>query len=436
MNVPLTISLVAIILAIVLGNKFKINMGVLGACFAMLIGQIFLDMKVGNVISLWPIKITFYLTVVTFFYGFAVKNGTMKTLGEMIIYKIRGRAALVLPISVLACALLGFCGVQSTTVLGPLVFSIAYACGLPNIGAAIMVPVANNIGGDNPLNGQGGIVSSTLIAEAGYQNPAIPWGLYANSTLKQILLCVVIYVLFRCWKGKDIDISQYKEAPRFNEVQKKNIVIIAITVGLMLVFQLLGTLVGGKFLKLMAKIFEPQTAYLMGIAACAICKVGKTREAVTNVPENTVFMIGGMGMLLGIASKAGLVDSVVSIVSTSLPRFWVPAALALFGGFMGAFSSGISVVFPLMFPMVPGLAAITGINPLVLFSSIYIGTLSTSLSPFSSAGGQMVSFCPNQDDQPKLSNQMLMAAICVCVAVSLLCSLGLFSLIPSLIPIW
>ena len=61
----LTISLLAIVVAIILGWKFKINAGIIAMGFAFLIEVLLVDGgKVSTVIGYWPTSIVFYLLAI------------------------------------------------------------------------------------------------------------------------------------------------------------------------------------------------------------------------------------------------------------------------------------------------------------------------------------------------------------------------------------
>ena len=435
MSNMLTLSLIAIVVSIVLGYKLKINIGIFGAIFALLIGTMGLKLKINTVIGYWPMKILFYMMVITLFYGFAVANGTMDVLGKKLIYSIKGRSALVLPVSLVACVLLGWGGAQAIPLLGPLVFAIAYSCELSPLATAITVPIAYNMGADNPLTGQGGIISKGLIADAGYESTAMVWGVYMNAFLKQLLLFLAVYFIFKCFKGKNIDVSG--EPPKFNDKQKTTLKIILACVLITVFAQVFKTLWPKVALfKTLNQIFQPQITFLMGIVAMILAKVSDYKQAIKNIPQNTIMLIGGMSMLMEVATQAGLVETVGGYVSENLPTFLIPAALCLFAGFLSAFSSGTSVVCPLLYPLVPKLCEGTGLNAIVLFSCIFVGAMSTAISPFSSAGAQMLSFCPSEEVQSKLSFQLLISAVVVCIVCAILSSLGLFNIIASLFQIY
>lgn len=74
--------LAAVVLAIVIGNVKKINIGIIALIFAYIIGSVLQGQFASSVTTLFPIKIMMYLVTVCYFYGFAILNGTMQALGD------------------------------------------------------------------------------------------------------------------------------------------------------------------------------------------------------------------------------------------------------------------------------------------------------------------------------------------------------------------
>ena len=57
----LTLCILAIIVSIVIGWKFKFNTGIIAMGFAFLLGFFGLGMKINDIIAFWPTTIVFYL---------------------------------------------------------------------------------------------------------------------------------------------------------------------------------------------------------------------------------------------------------------------------------------------------------------------------------------------------------------------------------------
>ena len=79
----------AIAVAIVLGYKTRINIGLFAIAFAYLIGSFVMGMSPSEVINLWPLKIFFIIFSVCLFYSFAIVNGTLEKLSEHLLYSCR-----------------------------------------------------------------------------------------------------------------------------------------------------------------------------------------------------------------------------------------------------------------------------------------------------------------------------------------------------------
>ena len=75
---------------------------------------------------------------------------------------------------------------------------------------------------------------------------------------------------------------------------------------------------------------------------------------------------------------------------------------------MSIFSSTLGVVAPLMFPMIPGFVAATGMSPSLFAVAIIIGAQSTSIAPFSTGGSlQLGSSGLEGEEQDKFYNELL-----------------------------
>ena len=133
MNLTLTISLIAIVVAILIGWKFKVNAGIIGMGFAFLIQVLFVEGgKVSTVIGYWPTSIVFYLVAIALFFNYATNNGTMNLLAKNLLYKMNGNAKLIPLVISVVCALVAFLGAGASTpaIIGPLAFSIGLTAGI------------------------------------------------------------------------------------------------------------------------------------------------------------------------------------------------------------------------------------------------------------------------------------------------------------------
>ena len=139
------------------------------------------------------------------------------------------------------------------------------------------------------------------------------------------------------------------------------------------------------------------------------------KEVIARVPWNTILMIAGAGMLIAVAVQAGTIDALSAWIGSNVPTALIPLAFSFVGAFMSFFSSTTGVVAPALFPLIPGLAAATGLNPAALFACTILGAQSSAISPFSSGGSLILGSCGNEEDRNHLFNRLLFVAVPISV---------------------
>ena len=107
------------------------------------------------------------------------------------------------------------------------------------------------------------------------------------------------------------------------------------------------------------------------------------------------------------ARKTGVIEIMSDYLSDSrLSGGVVQILLAIFSGVMSLFVSGF-VVNTTFFALVPGLATGLTFSPGLLFSAIAVGSIATSVSPFSGSGGLVVACIDNEEKRVKIFNSLL-----------------------------
>jgi di/tricarboxylate transporter len=88
----LWLCIIAIVISILVGWKFKLNTGIIAMGFAFVIGICVMGMKASDVINFWPTTIVFYLLSISLFFNYATENGTMNVLGQKLLHAMGGNA--------------------------------------------------------------------------------------------------------------------------------------------------------------------------------------------------------------------------------------------------------------------------------------------------------------------------------------------------------
>lgn len=429
----LSLCILAIIVSIAIGFKWNIHVGFMAMVFAFPLGIFGLGLNVNKILAFWPTNILFIMIVTTFFYGFAIHNGTMDVLGKKLLSLIRGKGALLIPVTALAGLIISMTGANPALVIGPMVFAMGTAAGINPLPVAICLCLSFSLGTDNPWTGGGGIVSTGLIVEAGFQNADLMGIIvYLNAFFKNCIVIAIPYFIYGAYKKSTI--QEQLIVPKMNAEQKKTAALVALSFACLLVPAFLKMLFPSvKLFKVLSSIMIIQYIMPVMTVIALFMKLGTIRDATKYIPMNTVLLIAGMSILIGICSSAGLTDAVTSMLTGStFPKMLVGPVFVLLAAFLSFFSGGVSVVVPLRYPMVPPIAAAAGLSAVVLYSNIFIGAMASSISPFSSGGAQTLAMLPDPELSAKLTLKMAGWAVINSVICAIFSLCGVWNLIPLL----
>lgn len=418
--------IVAIILAIVLGYRTKINIGFFAIVFAYLIGCFAMNMKSGDVISLWPIKIFFIIFAVTLFYNFALANGALEKLADHLLYRCR-KFPQLLPLAVfIAATIIAALGAGFYTVLAFMAPITLLLCQKTKM-SIIIGGMAVNYGalaGANFMTSQSGIIFRGLMDGIGIDTQTA-FGYATVIFIFTILIPIFVLGIYIFWnKNKNIiAIEAIKPAP-LDDKQKKSFALILLMIAIVLIFPIMNLVWPDNqtIAFLNARIDISFVAIIFALLSLVL-KLADEKKVVALVPWNTLIMICGVGMLISIGVKAGVINLLSDWVSNNVPMWLIPVVLCLIGAIMSVFSSTLGVVTPALFPIVPAIAASSGINPAILFASIVIGAQASAISPFSSGGSLILGSAPENMDKNLLFKQLLVRAVPIGISAAIIATI-------------
>ena len=415
--------LCAIILAIALGYRTKINTGFFWIVFAYIIGTFYLGIKPGDIIKMWPISIFFVILAISLFYNFAMTNGTLEKLAQHMLYRTR-KVPKLLPFAIfIAATILAALGAGFFAVMAfftPITMLLCRKTGLsPLIGA-----LAVNYGalcGNNFMISPGGVVFIGLMNQAGYE--AVSYGFEFQIFLASFVVPIVVLsllILFNTRKKGNADVVEISLPEAFNAVQKKTLALVVSMIVVVLIFPILHIIfpqVG--LIKTLDKAIDVGLVAVVFAVLALLMNLGDEKEVIKKVPWGTLIMICGVGMLISVAIKAGTVKLIAGFVTDTIPAPVVPIVMAAIGGFMSFFSSTMGVVTPALFPLVPNLAEASGIDAAVLFSAIVIGAQATAISPFSS-GGSLVLSTVSEEERVDMFGKLIFRGVPICLGAAII----------------
>lgn len=419
--------ILAIVLAIALGYKTKINTGFFGMAFAYMIGTFALGIKAGDVIKMWPVSIFFVILAISLFYNFAMSNGTLEKLSQHLLYRTR-KFPRLLPIAIFVASTIiaalgaGFFAVMAF--FAPITVILCRKTGLNMLIGAMAV----NYGalcGNNFMISPGGVVFIGLMNQAGYETTS-----YMNEVgvfLASFILPLIVLGLMIMFSKKVDTLKVEFSAPEpFDAKQTKTLMLIFSMIAVVLVFPILHMIMPKiAFFTSMNKAIDIGLVAILFTIIGLLLHIGDEKSIIKNVPWGTIIMICGVGMLISVAIKAGTVQLISSFVSDSIPAPLVPIVMSVIGGFMSFFSSTMGVVTPALFPLVPGLEQATGIPSTILFSAIVIGAQATAISPFSSGGSLMLS-AVGDEEREYMFGQLMFKGAPICLGAAMIYAFGIY----------
>ncbi|EMN2534551.1 SLC13 family permease [Acinetobacter baumannii] len=415
--------LMALAVSIGLGYKTKINIGFFTIAFAYLIGCFGMGLKPSEVIELWPVKIFFIILSVTLFYNFALANGALEKLASHLLYKCR-KFPQFLPLAIFfAATIIAGLGAGFYTVLAFMAPITLLLCKKTNMNMIIGGMAANYgaLAGANFMTSQSGVIFRSLMENTGISSQTA-FSYSSGIFVLTLIIPIAVLGIYTLWnrKSNSIVIEDQKPEP-FDKKQKQSIFLIILMMSIVLVFPILHLVFPDvKTISFLNSKIDIAFLAITFSLISLLMKLADEKKVIALVPWGTLIMICGVGMLIALGVKLGIITTLSEWLANNVPVWVIPVLLCLISAIMSVFSSTLGVVAPTLFPIVPALALTSGLNPLVLFICIVVGAQSTAISPFSSGGSLIMASAPADIDKTKFFNQLLFKAIPVGVIAALI----------------
>ena len=428
MEVTLSIVIIAAIaLAVFLGYKTGINTGIFCIVFAFAIGCFWMGLKPKELIGFWPTSTMFVILAVSLFYNVAAVNGTLEKISRSLLYACRKFPGM-LPYALFFVALiLSGMGAAYFTVLAflaPITLMICEEAKMDKLTGAVAINCGALAGGNFPTAALG-VVFRGLMNTAYEATPDLtPVDDFTASLTMfglAILSSLIIITVFRFGFKANREIGKgvvFEKPESYDPVQKKTLTLILLMMATVLIFPVLNLFLSKvPFISYVAgKVDVGLVAFVFAMIAL-LMKLAPQKDIIAKVPWNTILMIAGAGMLIAVAVKAGTIEMLSTWIGSNVATWPVPLAFSIVAAIMSFFSSTTGVVCPALFPLIPALAAATGISPIALFTCTVLGAQSSAISPFSSGGSLILGSCGKEEERTHLFNRLLFKAVPISVGI-------------------
>lgn len=385
------VSLMALVLAIVLGFVKKMNVGVVSMGLAFFVG-LFGHVEANTIIGGFPSKLFVTLLGTMFFFCLLQENGTLSLLSKKIVHLVGNRTYLIPVIIYLTSYILSAAGpgaisVQSVMILFAVSLAVEIKASVLLLGS---MAILGAVGGTTSPIALTGIIVSELTAPQGIEGAVLP--VFYGVSVVNFICAIILYVIFKGYKSEADLHSNDQELPRFTKNQLISIVAIV---------ALLITVVGLRWDVGLVSFALSLILMLLGAV--------DEQAALKSVPWSVLILICGVSLLMAVAKKLGGITLLANTLALFMNHVTASPIIGLTAGIMSWFSSANGVVFPTLIPTVEHLVSQIGgdVSPIELIIAIVGGATVAGISPLST-GGSLILAAYSQEAGVKAKEQQKM----------------------------
>lgn len=374
------ISLLALLVAIVVGFVRNANVGILCMGLAMALGVVF-DISASDLISGFSSSLFIQMVGITYLFAIINGNGTLELLARKMVALVGKKKALIpfvmYILGFIICAV-GPGAIPSLAIIPVIAIPVAVSAGINPIMTAIIGDLGVMSGRMSPLTPEAAVVRE-LMEEQGMDGNTVP--IMIALTVTALIVMAIVYVYYKGWRVENTDVESRQELPKFDPSQ------ILSLLGLII------TAVGVLFFSWNVGL----TGFLVG-SVLIVVGSGNEGQSIKNIPWSVILMVLGVGILMNVISLSGGIDIMVAGMEKVMGERTASMIMSIAAGVMSFFSSGLGVVFPTLIPTASGLASGIGVSALELVAVIVIGGTVAGFTPISTTGALIMAGVSQQEN--------------------------------------
>lgn len=407
---PATLSLAALVIAIVVSCTSRANVGVLATAFAWLIGTYAAGWRADQIMAGFPVSLFLTLVGVTLLFALAEVNHTLEQLATRLVTLAGGRRHAVPIVLFVVAGVLSSVGpgaVSATALLVPLAMVLGTRFGIPAVVVALMIANGANAGNLSPISAVG-VIANSRMAEAGIgPYPGRVW--FANFAA-HVLVALAALFIFRGEPRPSAAGGPDQGAPAQGPLTRA---------------QWVTTIVIGAWI--VGVVGFSLNVGLAAFGAAALLVAARTADegaALKRVPWSVIIMVSGVSVLIGLLEKTGGMDLFATLLAAIASPSTINGTIAFVTGLISSWSSTSGVVLPAFLPTVPSLVErLGGGDPLAVSLSINVGSSMVDVSPLSTIGALAVAAVSDPAVARRLFRQLMIWGLSMTVVAALLCQL-------------
>jgi Na+/H+ antiporter NhaD/arsenite permease-like protein len=401
---PATVSLLALLTAIIVSCFSRVNVGVVAIALAWGVG-IAAGMTAEAVLAGFPSSLFITLAGVTLLFSLAEVNGTIAWFARRMLRLARGRAAL-LPIVIFTIACLissvGPGAIASVALTAPIAMAVALRAGISPFLTALVVANGANAGNLSPVSAVG-IIANSRIAAAGLGTHAFK--VFLANFIAHALVAAVAYLALAPRRTDTRIAADAQDAVPITRQQTFSVLVLTAWIA------------GVILLRLPIGLSAFAAAGLLIVARAA-----EESTAVTRMPWGALVMVSGMALLVALVERAGGMELFTTLLARLATPGTVNGVIAFVTGLISTYSSTSGVVLPTFLPMAPALVReVGGGDPLAVALSINVGASLVDVSPLSTLGALCVAAVADPAAAKDLFRALMIWGLSMSIVGALLC---------------
>jgi di/tricarboxylate transporter len=282
-----TITLLALLAAILLSMVSKLNIGLIAIGLAWIIGVYVAGGKPDSVMAGFPVDLFLTLSGVCFLFAIAELNGTFPALAQRVMGgTARSRVAIPLSFfgSAMAISAVGPGAIASTALIVPIAAAIGRRAHIPPMLTALMVANGANAGNLSPISAVGVIANSRMDA-AGLGGHEL--AVMVANLLAHVLVSLIAWAWF---------LPKLRGANAAPEIADDSIVSSEFTRAHIITLSILAVWIAGVVLFKANLAFS---AFAAGVALILL-RVGEEKAAISRMPWGILLMVCGVATLVAL----------------------------------------------------------------------------------------------------------------------------------------
>ena len=373
-----TIGIAGLVFVLALGTLRPINLGVLALVMTFLVGTFVVGEAPREMYSGFPVELLVLLTGVTYLFGVAVQNGTVRWIVEASVRGARERRTLI-PWIVFALAaapaMAGALGSTGVALLAPLAMRVAERCSLDRRMMGLMVVHGAAAGNFSPLNVLGALVHQAVVSR-GLAMSVL--SLFAANLIAIVLLAVVIVFVFRDRSPAPVAAVELQSPDNSAPGDR-------------LTLPQVSTLIALAAVAVVALGFGLSIGFV-ALTAAAVLQLAfpaTSSGAERHVAWNVVLLVCGIVTYVAALQRFGTVTAVGESISALGSPLVVALLLCAVGAVTSAFASSAAIIGA-MLPLAAPLMAEGSIGVTGLVIAIALSATLVDATPFSTVGALAV----------------------------------------------